>query len=83
MRPRELGSSALAVAAGVALASAALWETIWFSRDGSFAEQLGLDESETPWVFVVDPSGRVALSLHAEASPAGAARVLAAVGAGP
>jgi len=67
----------------VALASAALWETIWFSRDGSFAEQLGLDESETPWVFVVDPSGRVALSLHAEASPAGAARVLAAVGAGP
>ncbi len=61
----------------------AMWETIWFSRDGAFAEQLGLADSETPWVFVIDPAGRVALSIHAEASAAGVARVLAAVGAAP
>jgi hypothetical protein len=57
------------------------WHTVWFSRDGSFAEQLGLPESETPWVFVIDPAGRVVESIHADASAAGVARVLSAVGA--
>lgn len=61
----------------------AMWPVIWFSRNGDFAEQMGLGDSETPWVFVVDPAGRVALSIHAEVSPAGVARVLAAVGAVP
>lgn len=56
------------------------WHTVWFSRDGSFAEQLGLPESETPWVFVIDPTGRVVESIHAHADPAGIARVLSAVG---
>jgi hypothetical protein len=56
------------------------WHTVWFSRDGSFAEQLGLPESETPWVFVIDPTGRVVESIHAQADAAGIARVLSAVG---
>lgn len=56
------------------------WSTVWFSRDGSFANQLGLPESETPWVFVIDPQGRVVESIHAEMSAAGAARIVAAVG---
>lgn len=56
------------------------WGTVWFSRDGSFADQLGLPESETPWVFVIDPQGRVVESVHAELTPAGAARVMAAIG---
>lgn len=56
------------------------WHTVWFSRDGSFANQLGLPESETPWVFVIDPSGRVVESIHANANDAGIARVVAAVG---
>lgn len=56
------------------------WPTVWFSRDGSFAEQLGLPESETPWVFVIDPSGRVVESIHADVNPDGVARVLSAVG---
>ena len=55
------------------------WSTVWFSRDGSFAEQLGLPESETPWVFVIDPTGRVVESIHASASAAGAARVASAL----
>lgn len=55
------------------------WSTVWFSRDGSFAEQLGLPESETPWVFVIDPTGRVVESIHASASAAGVARVAAAL----
>lgn len=58
----------------------ASWRTVWFSRDGSFASQLGLPESETPWVFVIDPSGRVVESIHAHASAAAVARVLSAVG---
>ena len=57
------------------------WHTVWFSRDGSFAEQLGLPESETPWVFVIDPTGRVVESIHADVDAAGVARVLSAVGA--
>ena len=56
-----------------------MWHTVWFSRDGSFADQLGLPESETPWVFVIDPSGRVVESIHADADAAGVARVLSAV----
>ena len=56
------------------------WHSVWFSRDGSFAQQLGLPESETPWVFVIDPSGRVVESIHANANPGGVARVLTAVG---
>lgn len=59
----------------------ASWPTVWFSRDGSFAEQLGLPESETPWVFVIDPSGRVVESIHASVDAAGVSRVLSAVGA--
>lgn len=58
-----------------------MWHTVWLSRDGSFAEQLGLPESETPWVFVIDPTGRVVESIHADVDAAGVARVLSAVGA--
>lgn len=61
----------------------ARWNTVWFSRDGSFARSLGLPEDETPWVLVTDPTGRVALSLHARASDAGVQRVLATLGAAP
>lgn len=57
------------------------WSTVWFSRDGSFADQLGLPESETPWVFVIDPNGRVVESIHATVDAAGVSRVLSAVGA--
>ena len=57
------------------------WHTVWFSRDGSFADQLGLPESETPWVFVLDPAGRVVESIHADVDAAGVARVLSAVSA--
>jgi hypothetical protein len=59
----------------------ASWTTVWFSRDGSFADQLGLPESETPWVFVIDPAGRVVESIHANVDAAGVSRVLSAVGA--
>lgn len=55
------------------------WHTVWFSRDGSFADQLGLPESEIPWVFVLDPSGRVVESLHADVDAEGVARVVAAI----
>lgn len=55
------------------------WNRVWFSRDGSLAEQLGLDDSETPWVFVVDPRGRVVASVHAAFSPANLARVVAVI----
>ena len=57
----------------------ARWNTVWLSRDGSFARSLGLAEEEVPWIFVVDPSGRVALSIHARVSDVGVNRVLAAV----
>lgn len=59
------------------------WNTVWFSRDGSFARSLGLPEDETPWVLVTDPSGRVALSLHARVSDAGVQRVLSTITAAP
>jgi hypothetical protein len=55
------------------------WTEVWFSRDGSLASSLGLPETETPWVWVVDPSGRVVESVHAEVSDAGVARVVAAL----
>lgn len=55
------------------------WSEVWLSRNGSLAESLGLPESETPWIFVVDPSGRVVESVHATADDAGVARVLAAL----
>lgn len=42
----------------------ARWGTVWLARDGSLAEQLGLPESETPWVFVIAPDGRVHASVH-------------------
>ena len=40
------------------------WTEVWFSRDGSLATSLGLPETETPWVWVIDPSGRVVESVH-------------------
>lgn len=56
------------------------WHSVWFCRDGSFAEQLGLPDSETPWVFVIDPAGRVVETIHANVDASGVARVLSAVG---
>lgn len=55
------------------------WGTVWLSRDGSFARALGLPEEEMPWILVIDPRGRVALSLHERVSDAGVNRVLATV----
>lgn len=55
------------------------WGEVWLSRDGSLATSLGLPESETPWVFVVDPSGRVVEAVHATVDDAGLARILAAL----
>lgn len=56
------------------------WNEVWLSRNGSLAESLGLPESETPWVFVVDASGRVIESVHAAADDAGLARITTALG---
>ncbi|MEZ4411062.1 MAG: hypothetical protein R3A52_31965 [Polyangiales bacterium] len=56
-----------------------LWPTVWFSRDGSFRRSLGLPEEETPWVVVIRPDGRVAMTLHERVSDAGIAQVLAAL----
>jgi hypothetical protein len=56
---------------------------VWFSRDGSLAEQLGLGDSETPWVFVVDPRGRVLASVHAAFSPANLSRVISVIPRSP
>lgn len=55
------------------------WNTVWLSRDGSFARSLGLPEEEMPWILVIDPQGHVALSLHERVSDAGVNRVLATV----
>lgn len=57
------------------------WGEVWLSRDGSLAHALGLPESETPWVFVIDPAGRVVEAVHATVDDAGVARVRAALGA--
>lgn len=56
------------------------WRTIWVSRDGSLAESLGLEESEDPWVFIVDPRGRVVETMHTTVNDAGIARVHRALG---
>lgn len=61
----------------------ALWRTVWFSRDGSFARSLGLPEEELPWVLVIDADGRLVLSLHERVSDDAVNRVLAAVPATP
>lgn len=55
------------------------WTEVWLSRDGSLAESLGLPDSETPWVFVLDPWGRVIERVHAAASDAAVSRVAAAL----
>ncbi len=55
----------------------ARWPYVWFSRDGSLRRSLGLPEEEMPWVVVVRPDGRIALTLHERVSDAGVARVLA------
>ncbi len=55
------------------------WGEVWLSRDGSLASSLGLAEDELPWVFVVDPSGRVVESIHANMTEGGVARVGAAL----
>lgn len=55
------------------------WGEVWLSRDGSLATSLGLPEDELPWVFVVDPEGRVVESLHARVDEASVARVAAAL----
>lgn len=59
------------------------WNTVWLSRDGSLAQSLGLPEVEMPWVFVIDPTGRVAASIHERFTPAGLNRVLAALRPAP
>ncbi|MEZ4390494.1 MAG: hypothetical protein R3A48_05310 [Polyangiales bacterium] len=59
------------------------WNTVWLSRDGSFARSLGLPEVEMPWVFVIDPGGRVAAALHERVSAAGLNRVIAALNPAP
>lgn len=59
------------------------WRTIWVSRDGSLASSLGLNEDEDPWVFVIDPSGRVTEVVHAGVDAAGIARVRRALGLAP
>ena len=59
------------------------WNRVWFSRDGSLAEQLSLGDSEIPWVFVVDPRGRVLASVHANFSPANLARVVSVIPRAP
>ncbi|MBK6534277.1 MAG: hypothetical protein IPF99_33320 [Deltaproteobacteria bacterium] len=59
------------------------WNTVWFSRDGSFASALGLPEEEMPWVVVINPEGRVALTLHERVSEQGVQRILAALPAPP
>lgn len=35
----------------------ARWSDVWLSRNGALAESLGLPESETPFVFVIAPTG--------------------------
>ena len=55
------------------------WSTVWLSRDGSLAESLGLADSELPWVFVLDRSGRVLVRVHAVLNSADLTRVLAAI----
>jgi hypothetical protein len=60
----------------------ARWGDVWLSRNGSLAESLGLPGSETPWVFVVDPAGRVVESVHAQADDPHLARVLTAFNRG-
>ena len=55
------------------------WGDVWFSRDGSFGEQLGLPDSETPWVFIIDPRGRVGEAVHGFANVTEAERVVEAI----
>ncbi len=59
------------------------WRSIWVSRDGSLATSLGLSEDEEPWLFVVDPSGRVTETLHSNVDDEGVARIRRAVGVTP
>ncbi len=59
------------------------WSSIWVSRDGSLATSLGLEDSEDPWVFVLDPRGRVIEVVHAPVDEAGIARVRAALREAP
>lgn len=60
-------------------APASRWSSIWLCRDGTLARQLDAPESETPWVLVVDPDGRVAARIHATVSADGVARVLQSI----
>ena len=59
------------------------WNTVWLSRDGSFAHSLGLPEVEMPWIFVINPEGRVAAAVHERMSEAAVRRVLAAIPTAP
>lgn len=56
------------------------WRTIWVSRDGSLNRALDLGDGEDPWVFVVNPDGRVVEVVHAPADELGMARVRRALG---
>lgn len=42
------------------------WNTTWMERHGELAATLGLPESEVPFVFVLDPSGRIVAAAHCE-----------------
>lgn len=57
----------------------ARWGSVWFCRDGTFAQQLGLPSSETPYVMVLSPSRRIVELVHTEVDDAGVARVMAAL----
>jgi len=61
----------------------ARWRTIWVSRDGSLNRALDLGDDEDPWVFVVDPGGRVVEVVHAPVDDAAMARVRGALGLPP
>jgi hypothetical protein len=55
------------------------WREVWVARDGLLVGSLSIFDTDVPWVWVVDPQGRVAESLYGDVSPAGLGRVLSAL----
>lgn len=58
------------------------WGTVWLSRDGSFARSLGLPEVEMPWVYVINPEGRVVAVAHERVNDAAVRRLVSAITVG-
>jgi hypothetical protein len=52
-----------------------LWHLSWMDIGGTLRPTIGIPESEVPWIFVVDASGRVVANAHCAASDAGAAPI--------